>query len=134
MCVKTYGRILKMHWMSLKVNVLKVTTEISSSLTLIMMFPVELNPISSLSGFSSITQKREKIFPSNFVKFCINKWVTLCTIKLEDRPFHVAIAMALIKGSKMTFLNKIVFSILTSEMESTDINPTKFCKVLSTNY
>ena len=51
------------------------------------------------SGFSSITQKRE-IFSSNLVTFCTDKWVTICTIKLEDRPFHVAMATAQIKEAQ----------------------------------
>ena len=49
------------------------------------------------SGFSSITQKREKIFCSNLVTSCNDKWVTIYNIKLEDRPFHVAMATAQIK-------------------------------------
>ena len=70
------------------------------------------------SGFSSITQKLKKIFSSNLATFFIDKWVIICTIKLEHRPFHVAIVMAQIKGFKMTFLKKHYFSILTSEMEN----------------
>ena len=85
-----------------KSHCLKVTTEISSSLKLIMTFAVELNSNFGLtlppSGFSSITQKREKIFSSNLVNFCIDKWVTICTIKLEDRPFRVAMPIAQNKG------------------------------------
>ena len=49
-------------------------------------------------GFSSITQKREKIFTLNLVAFFIDKLVTICTIKLEDRPLHVAMIMTQIKG------------------------------------
>ena len=47
------------------------------------------------SGFSRITQKREKIFSSNLVTFSL---IIICTIKLENRPFYVAMAMAQIKG------------------------------------
>ena len=63
-----------------------------------------LNPISTrgegcIGGRmeSSITQKREKIFSSNSVTFVTDKCVTVCTIKLEDRPFQVAVARAKIK-------------------------------------
>ena len=60
----------------------------------------------SSRGFSNITQKRDQIFFSNLVTFLIDKWVTICTIKIEDRPFQVAMAIAQIKGPKMTiFLN-----------------------------
>ena len=34
------------------------------------------------SGYSSITQKREKIFSLNLVTFVIDKWVIICTIRL----------------------------------------------------
>ena len=63
-----------------------------------------INPISTgewnppLSGFSSITQKRKKVFSSNLVTFFIDKWVTTCTFKLEDRLFFVVKGMAQIKG------------------------------------
>ena len=61
------------------------------------------------SGFLSITQKREKISSSNFVTFFIDKWVTVCTIKLEDRPFHVAMVMTQIKGVQNDILKKNIF-------------------------
>ena len=42
--------------------------------------------------------------------FVNDKWATICTIKFEDRPFHVAMAMAQIKGvKKTTFLEKEFF-------------------------
>ena len=50
------------------------------------------------SDFSSITQKQEKIISSNLVTFLIDKCVIICTIKLEDRPFHIVMVMAQIKG------------------------------------
>ena len=61
------------------------------------------------SGFSSITQKREKIFSLNLVTFFIDKWVINFTIKLEDRPFRVAMVTAQIKGYKVTFSKKQFF-------------------------
>ena len=51
------------------------------------------NPPPPPRGFFNISQKRGKIFSSNLVTFFIDKWVTICTIKLEDRPFHVAMVM-----------------------------------------
>ena len=56
---------------------------------------MESNP---RSGFSSITEKREKMFSSTFVTFFIDSKVTICIIKLEDRFFHAAMAMAQSKG------------------------------------
>ena len=53
------------------------------------------------SGFCSITQKREKLFSSNLATFFIDKWATICIIKLEDRPFHVAMVMAQIKRAQI---------------------------------
>ena len=50
------------------------------------------------SGFSNITQKREKICSSNLATFFIDKWVIIFIIKLEDTPFHVAMMTAQIKG------------------------------------
>ena len=85
-------------------------------------------PPSPLSGFSSITQKREKLFSSNLATFFIDKWVTICSIKIEDRPFHVAIVMAQIKGAQIWHFQKNFFSILTIEMKAVTI------KVSSTNY
>ena len=58
------------------------------------------------SGFSSITQKREKIFSSHLVTYFIDKWVTIFITKLEDRPFHVAMAMAQIKGVQNDIFEK----------------------------
>ena len=72
------------------------------------------------SGFSSITQKRKNIFSSNLVTF--GKWVTIYTIKLEDRSFHVAMAKTQIKGVNKEIFEKKFFSVLTSEMESATIN------------
>ena len=72
------------------------------------------------SGFSSITQKRGKLFSSNLAAFFIDKWVTICTIKLEDRPFHVAMVMAQIKEAKNDIFKKL-FSILTIEMKAATI-------------
>ena len=40
------------------------------------------NPLPS--GFPSITQKRERLFSSNLATFFIDKWATICHIKLED--------------------------------------------------
>ena len=51
-----------------------------------------------LSRFSSISQKREKIFSLNLVNFFTDKWTTICIIKLEDGPFLVAMETARIKG------------------------------------
>ena len=59
------------------------------------------------SGFSSITQKREKIFSSNLVTSVIDKWITIYIIKLEDRPFLLAMATAQIKGVKDDIFEKI---------------------------
>ena len=47
-----------------------------------------------------------KDFAFKLGNFFIDKWVTICTIKLEDRPFHVAMVMAQIKGLTMTFSKK----------------------------
>ena len=59
-----------------------------------------------LRSFSSITQKREKVFSSNLLTFFIKKWMTICTIKLEDKPLHVAMAMAQIKEFNNYILKK----------------------------
>ena len=52
------------------------------------------------SGFSNITTKQEKIFSSNLVTFVIDKRVTICITEIEDRPFHVAMTTAQIKGGQ----------------------------------
>ena len=65
---------------------------------------------------------REKVFSSNLVTFFIKKWVTICTIKLEGRPFHAVMATAQIKGAQKLNFGKNFFSIPTSEMESATIN------------
>ena len=72
----------------------------SASLTLFLLGGGGGGEIHPPSGFSSITQKREKIFSSNLVTFFIDKWVIIFTIKLEDRPFHVVMVMAQIKGAQ----------------------------------
>ena len=78
---------------------------------------IHFNPISTGGAperFSSITQKREKLFTSNLATFFIDKWVTICTI-------HVAMVMAQIKGFKNDIFKKR-FSILTIEMKAETIN------------
>ena len=43
--------------------------------------------------------------------FFIDKWVTICIIKFEDRPFHFVMAMAQIKGgSKWHFWKRFLNS------------------------
>ena len=51
-----------------------------------------------MKDFSSNTKKREKIFSSNLATSVLDKWVTICTIKLEDKPFHDAMVTPQIEG------------------------------------
>ena len=79
----------------------------------------EFNP--PLSGVSSITQKRERIL-FKLGNFFIDEWVIIFTVKIDDRPFHVAMVMAQIKGFKGDIFKKTFFlSILTAEVEAATI-------------
>ena len=55
--------------------------------------------------------------------FVIDKCVTICIVKLGDRPCHVAMAVAHIKGVNNNIFEKNFFlSTLTLEMETATIN------------
>ena len=67
--------------------------------------------------------RNEKSFSLQTWQLCfIDKWVTICTIKLEDRPFHVAMVIAQIKGVQNDIFKKSFFTILTTEMKAATIS------------
>ena len=86
------------------------------------------NPISTWGAWNPLPErlvqhysKTRKVFSSNLLTSVIDKWVTVSTVKLKDRPFPVAMAMAQVKEVKNDIFEKI-FSILTLGMDSATIN------------
>ena len=47
----------------------------------------------TIRGVSPALLRNKKRFSSNLLNFFIKKWMTICTIKLEGKPLHVAMAI-----------------------------------------
>ena len=92
------------------------------------MYYININPISTGGGgggggihpravFPALLRNK-KIFSSNLVTFSVCKWDTIWTIKLKDRPFHVAMVTAQIKGVQKWHLKKFLNSDLRNRISN----------------